>query len=152
MKRWILAALVLALAIGMVPQDARAQDNNSWNAFWAWLSNGQDPRLTTVGLGIGVAGDAVSWELTRKHGYPPVRTMTPLGAYGATAAGCVVAFPFVATVVLNRPLTYREVYTGMANCIVPFVGGWLVESAFHGQAWYEAGTPQPVAVKPHHKK
>jgi len=148
MKRSILAVLVLALSIGLVPEAARAQDNNSWNAFWAWLSNGKDPRLTAVGLGIGIAGDAVSWDVTRKRGYPPVRMMTPLGAYAATSAGCVIAYPFVATVVLNRPLTPREAYTGMANCVIPFVGGWLVDAALPHDAWTDGTPPAPVK---HHK-
>jgi hypothetical protein len=148
MKRFILAVLVLALSIGLVPQAARAQDTNSWNAFWAWLSRGQDPRLTAVGLGIGIAGDAVSWDVTRKHGYPPVRAMTPLGAYAATAAGCVIAYPFVATIVINRMLTPREAYTGMANCVIPFIGGWIVDAALPHDAWTDGTPPAPTK---HHK-
>jgi hypothetical protein len=148
MKRSILAALVLALTIGLVPQAARAQDNNSWNAFWAWFSRGQDPRLTAVGLGVGIAGDVVSWDLTKRHGYPAVRSMTPLGAYAATAGGCIIVYPMVATVVLNRMLTPREAYTGMANCVIPFIGGWLVDAALPHDAWTDGTPPAPAK---HHK-
>ncbi len=58
MKRTVLAALVLILAIGMQPQAAHAQPNyanSNWNAFWAWFSHGQDPRLTGVGTGSALA-------------------------------------------------------------------------------------------------
>ena len=52
MKRAIIAALALVLLIGLQPQSARAQNNtNPWDAFWAWFSHGQDPRLTGVGVG-----------------------------------------------------------------------------------------------------
>jgi hypothetical protein len=143
MKRPILAALVLALSIGLVPQAARAQDNawtTNWNTFVAWLSHGQDPRLAYVGIGIGIGGDIASYELTKRHGYPAVRTMTPLAAYGVTSAGCIIAYPFIASVVLNRMLTPREAYTGMADCVVPFIGGWIVDAALPHDAWTD-GTP-----------
>jgi hypothetical protein len=145
MKRSILAVLALVLAIGLLPQTAHAQDNN----FWSWLFGRQDPRLTAVGIGLGIGADVASFELTRKHGYPGVRSLTPLGAYGATSAACVVAYPFVATIVLNRPLTPREAYVGMANCIVPFLGGWFVDASLPHTAWYD-GTPEKPVHK-HHK-
>jgi hypothetical protein len=148
MKRLILAALVLALSIGLVPQAARAQDNSltsTWNAFVNWLSHGQDPRLTYVGIGIGIGGDVASYYLTKKHGFPPTRSLTPLGAYGATSAGCILVYPFVGTIVLNRPLTPREVYTGMADCIVPFIGSWAVDKVLPHDAWTD-GTPVPVKL------
>ena len=47
MKRTMFAALALVFALGLMPQVARAQDNN-WNTFWTWLSHGQDPRLIGV--------------------------------------------------------------------------------------------------------
>jgi hypothetical protein len=147
MKRSILAVVALVLVVGLQPQAAHAGDNNnSWNAFWAWLSHGQDLRLTNVGIGLGIGADAVSWDITRKHSTPAVRTMTPLTAYGATAAGCVVVYPFVATVVHNRPLTPREAYTGMADCIVPFVGGWLVNARLPPDAWTDG---KPMKRVPH---
>ncbi len=72
--------------------------------------------------------------------------MTGLAAYGATAAGCVVAYPFIGTIVLNRPLTPREFYIGAADCVVPFLGGWWVDTYLPHTAWYD-GTPE----KHHHK-
>ena len=75
MKRTIIAALALIFALGLLPQAARAQDNN-WNALWAWITRGQDPRLfwggATVGAGTGVAG----YYATKKHGTPPHRFMS----------------------------------------------------------------------------
>jgi hypothetical protein len=148
MKRLLKAALILAFSIGLVPSAARAQDNgltSTWNTFMNWLSHGQDPRLAYVGIGIGIGGDIASYELTRKNGYPPTRVLTPLAAYGVTSAGCILVYPFVGTIVLNRPMTPREVYTGMADCVVPFIGGWAVDKMLPHDAWTD-GTPKPVKM------
>jgi len=152
MKRFMFAALALVMAISLQPQVARAQDNNwnaNWNAFWNWLSHGRDPRLTAVGVGVGLGTDAVSWDLTRKHGNPAVRHVSWGTAYGITTFGCAVVYPMVATVVLNRPLTPREAYDGIADCVVPFIGGWIVDAALPHDAWTD-GTP-PKHVGHHHK-
>ena len=70
MKRLILVALTLVVLIGLQPQAARAQDNNSWNALWAWVMRGQDPRLfwggVGVGAGTGVAGALFDLARTRR--------------------------------------------------------------------------------------
>jgi hypothetical protein len=130
-----------AMAMMLSNQAARAQDWSGWN----WLFGNQDPRLTVTGMALGAGAAAGYYALRQKHGptkiYPTtVRLATPLGAYAMTSIGCAAAFPIVGTLWLNRPLTTREVYTGMANCVVPFVGGWLMDYAYHGQAWYD-GTP-----------
>lgn len=153
MKRFIFAALALVMAIGLQLQSAHAQTND-WNAnsnaFWNWLSHGQDPRLTVVGIGVGLGADGASWALTRKHGSPPHRNMTWGAAYGVTTFGCAVVYPMVATVVLNRPLTPREAYDGIADCVVPFIGGWLVDAWLPHTAWVD-GTPPPPPARHHHK-
>jgi hypothetical protein len=129
MKRLILAALALTMAIGLQPKAAQAQDNNAtWNSFLTWWGHGQDPRLTAAGIGIGIGTGVGGYLLTQKHGNPGHTRVTTLGAYGITAGACMVATPFIYTVAVNRPLTYREVYMGMADCIVPFVGSYLVNA------------------------
>lgn len=139
----VLAAAVLAMTLSS--QAVRAQD---WNA-WTWLFGRQDPRLTVTGIGLGIGADAGYLALQKRHGMLRMRTATPLAAFGLTTVGCAAAFPIVGTLWLNRPLTTREVYTGMADCVVPFVGSWLVEAAYHGQPWYE-GTPAP-SMGHHHR-
>jgi hypothetical protein len=128
MKRFILAALALTMAIGLQPKAAQAQDTNaSWN-FLSWWGHGQDPRLTAAGIGIGIGTGVGAYFLTQKHGNPGHARVTALGAYGITTGACMVATPFIYTVAVNRPLTYREVYMGMADCIVPFIGSYLVNA------------------------
>ena len=146
MKRFMIAALALILAIGLQPQAAHAQDNG-WNALWAWLSHGQDPRLTGVGIGVGAASTAASFAATAHH-HGHIGDGVYISAWAATAYGCAVVYPMVGTVVLNRPLTPREAYTGMADCILPFIGGWLVDAALPHDAWTD-GLPPPTARRHH---
>jgi hypothetical protein len=126
-----------ALAMMLSNQAARAQD---WSL--SWLFGNQDPRLTATGIIVGAGSTAGYFALRHKQGptklYPANHYLvTPGVAYGMTTIGCAAAFPIVGTLWLNRPLTTREVYRGMADCVVPFVGSWAMDYAFHGQAWYE---------------
>jgi cytochrome bd-type quinol oxidase subunit 2 len=145
MKRLFFAALALALMVSLQPQPAHAQDN-SWNTFWTWINHGQDPRLTVVGIGVGAAATGASYAMVKKHGNPPVRHVSYGTAYGVTTFGCMVVYPMVATVVLNRPLTPREAYIGMAECAVPIIGGWIVDSILPHDAWTD-GVPQKTAQR-----
>jgi hypothetical protein len=147
MKRFVVAALALVMVIGLQPQAARAQDNNSWNTFWAWLSHGGDPRLAVGGIAIGAGTTVASYYMTKKHGYPPHRFSSVGAAMAVTTYACAVVTPFVGTVLLNRMLTPREMYIGVGDCIVPFIGGWLVDTYLPHDAWTD-GTPP---VKAHHK-
>jgi len=145
MNRFLLVGLALVLVIGLHAQPARAQNNvqnNNWNAFWAWISHNQDPRLTVVGIGVGAAATGASYAMVKKHGNPPVRHVSYGTAFGVTTFGCMVVYPMVATVVLNRPLTPREAYIGMAECAVPILGGWFVDSILPHDAWTDGLPPK----------
>jgi hypothetical protein len=48
---------------------------------------------------------------------------------------------------INRPLTPREAYTGIADCVVPFVGGWIVDTMLPHDAWTDG---KPVKKVRHH--
>lgn len=151
MKRLLFAAVALAFMAGLQPQPAYAQPYgsqpygwNAWNSFWAWWSHGRDPRLTTVSMGVGAAAAVTSYVMVKKHGNPPTRHFSYGAAYGVTTFGCMVVYPMVATVVINRPLTPREAYVGMADCAVPFIGGWIVDSILPHDAWTD-GLPQRTA-------
>ena len=140
MKRSILAALAVVLAIGLQPQAARAQ--NSTNPFWTFGT--PNPALVTPGIGLGIAAAVTSWLMTEKHGNPGTRHVSYGAAYGITTYGCMVLYPIVGTLWLNRPLTPREAYVGMANCAVPIIGGWVVNAILPHDAWTD-GTPVKVA-------
>lgn len=147
MSRQLFRIIALVLAIGLQSQVARAQDQT-----WSWLFGHQDPRLTATGLAVGLGSDAAYFALRHKVWYNGVRIhhgITPLGAYAFTTVGCAAVFPIVATMWLNRPLTPREAYRGMADCVIPFIGGWIVDMYLPHTAWYD-GTPARVAYHHHH--
>jgi hypothetical protein len=77
--------------------------------------------------------------------------MTALGAGVLTTGGCVATAPMVASAVLARPLTYREAYTLVGSCVIPIVGGWLVNEAFNN-GWMWAPDEKPVRVAHHGTK
>ena len=86
-----------------------------------------DPRLDAVSLGVGAASTAGYFAWVGDTG----------GAAGAlTTMGCAAASPMVATAVLNRPLTYREAHILIGSCVIPIIGGWLVNEAYNnGTLW-----------------
>ena len=113
MNRFFLAGLALVFVIGLQAQPAHAQDN-SWNNFWAWITHGQDPRLTVVGIGVGAAATGASYAMVKKHGNPPVRHVSYGTAFGVTTFGCMVVYPMVATVVLNLNVAFLDRDVGRA--------------------------------------
>jgi hypothetical protein len=61
-----------------------------------------------------------------------------------TTFGCMALSPIIAGALVNanehRELTSREVHVMMANCTIPFVGGWLMGKYFDS---IEAKQPLP---------
>lgn len=154
MHRHLLRAAALILAIGLQGQAVRAQTPTQTtraedNPILDFLFGHQDPRLTAAGIGLGVASTGASYALTHKHGVPAVRAASPGIALAVTSFGCAVAYPILGTIVLHRALTPREAYTGIAGCIIPFIGSWLVDQALPHTAWYD-GTA--VAASPRHRR
>lgn len=147
MKRFIFAALALVMAMGLQPQVARAENSTGTNPFWTSIFGSPNPALATPGVGLGIAAGVASYLMTEKHG--GVRHVSYGTAYGVTTFGCMVLYPIVGTIWLNRPLTPREAYVGMANCAVPIVGGWVVDAILPHDAWTDGTPPKP---KGHHHK
>jgi hypothetical protein len=48
--------------------------------------------------------------------------------------------------VLNRPLTYREAHILIGGCVIPIVGGWLVDQAYENHILWAPDEPQPAAM------
>lgn len=135
MKRLIYILALLVAIVGMQSQTVRAQEATP---NWSWIYGRTDPRLVVTGWVVGAGASAAYYGLRHTKYYAGTKhTVTPLAAYALSTVACAAAFPIVGTLVVQRPLTTREVYTGMANCVVPFIGGWWVEAMYHGQAWYE---------------
>jgi hypothetical protein len=110
-----------------------------------------DPRITATAIGVGAASTAAYFALndwhwkwdSARHG------ITSLGAYGVTTLGCAAVSPIVGTVVMNRPLTYREAHILVGSCVIPIVGGWLVNEAYNNHILW---APDEAPVKKKHRK
>jgi hypothetical protein len=101
-----------------------------------------DPRISTTDTGVGLAWTGVAIA---------ARSIGDGAAITGTTVGCMATGPMVATVVLNRPLTYREAHIIIDDCLIPIIGGWLVNE------WYNEGIlvapdEKPVRAAHHRRK
>jgi hypothetical protein len=120
----------LAAAVVFAAQPAKAED-------LLFLSRHPkvDMRVATTSLGIGLASTGVYFAVKDGHG-------VDWGAYGATTAGCMVLGPMIAAALIpERELTSREVLVMQGSCLIPIVGGILVNALFDANPHWEA---QPV--------
>jgi len=138
-----IAALVAAVGIlAVTAQTADAKERRH-----------VDRRITAVGIGVGAAATAGFFALNDwhfNHWDSARHGVTSLGAWGLTTAGCAALSPIVATAVLHRPLSYREAHILVASCVIPVVGGWLVNEAYNAHIlWAPDEKPE---VKTRHRK
>jgi uncharacterized membrane protein YidH (DUF202 family) len=141
MKRVALIAAVIA-AFAFTAQSADAGGRHRHHI---------DKRLTAVSIGVGAASTAAYFGINnwQWNGWNNSSGLTRAGAWGITTMGCAAVSPMVGTVVLNRPLTYREAHILIADCVIPFVGGWLVNEAYNsGVLW----APDEKVEKKHHHR
>jgi len=132
----VFAALVAAFAFSC--QGARAGDHH-----------GTKVKLAAVSIGVGAAATAGYFALNNwqwNWSGANAGGLSQAGAVGVTTIGCMAVSPMVATVVLNRQLTMREGHYLIASCILPVIGGWIVNAAYDAHPEWEPG------VKVHGKK
>ncbi|HZT24657.1 MAG TPA: hypothetical protein VFA57_03030 [Pseudolabrys sp.] len=77
---------------------------------------------------------------------------SPIAAVAVgTTIGCAVTEPMVASAVLKRPLSYREAHILIGSCLIPFIGGWLVNEAYN-KGWLWAPDEKPRRMARRHGK
>lgn len=135
-RKFVIFAAALA-AFAFVTQGAQAGERRHL-----------DKRIKAVEIGVGAASTAAffamnNWNWKWDSGRSGV---TALGAWGLTTMGCAALSPIVATAVVNRPLTYREAHIMIADCLIPIVGGWLVNEAYNQHILWAPDEPQARAV------
>jgi len=113
-----------------------------------------DPRLSATAIGVGAGATAAyfafnnwnwKWDSARSG-------VTGVGAYAITTVGCAALSPIVATAVMHRPLKYREAHILVGSCLIPVIGGWLVNEAYNNGILWAPDEEPPVVVKKHHKR
>lgn len=111
-----------------------------------------DHRLKVVSIGVGAASTAAYFGINHWHWrWQGNAALSQGGAIALTTVGCMAVSPIVGTIVVNRELTMREAHVMAASCVVPIIGGWLVEAAYDAHPEWEAGV-HPHKVRHHHHK
>jgi hypothetical protein len=119
MKQLMLAVTMLAAVTMMTAQSARAGEFHIFRG---------DKRLVVSNIAVGAATTG-GYLALRNHG-GGIRRFSRGGAFGLTTVGCMALSPIIGGIVVQRELTRREVHAMLADCVVPFIGGWLMNAYF----------------------
>jgi hypothetical protein len=131
MRRWLGFSMVVAASLALLCNTADAGHRRHHHHH-----HKTDPRLTIVGIGVG-AGMTAAYFGLRGWNHSSNAKVSSGGAFALTTVGCAALSPIVGTMVLNRPLTMREAHVMIADCVVPFLGGWAVNAAFDDHPEWE---------------
>jgi len=134
MKRIVALAAALIAATTLTVQTAEAGGKRHL-----------DNRLKVVAVGTGAAATATyfavnEWKWKWQHN----SVFSQWGTIAGTTLGCAAVSTMVGTVVVKRPLTQREGHVMIGSCIVPIIGGYLVNAAYEANPQWE---PQPAVAK-----
>lgn len=140
MKRFVALAAALIAATTLTLQTAEAGGKRKHF----------DDRLKVVAVATGAAATATyfavnEWKWKWQHG----SVFSQWGTIAGTTLGCAAVSTMVGTVVVKRPLTQREGHVMIGSCVVPIIGGYLVNAAYDANPQWE---PQPAVVKKKRKK
>ena len=68
--------------------------------------------------------------------------------YGLTTVGCMALTPMLGAALVahteGRELRSSEVFMMGADCLVPFIGGWIAKAAFDANPHWDNGTGGPT--------
>jgi len=139
MNRFVAVAAALIAATTLTVQSAEAGGKRHI-----------DNRLKVVAVGTGAAATATyfavnEWKWKWQHN----SVFSQWGTIAGTTLGCAAVSTMVGTVVVNRPLTQREGHVMIGSCVVPIIGGYLVNAAYDANPQWE---PQPAVAKKKRKK
>jgi len=141
MKKLTFVVAMMAGALMLMAQSARAQEGFR-------LFRG-DPELIIPSIGVGLATTGAYFAVRNAGGGG--HRITQLGAWGLTTVGCMALTPIVSGIVVQRELTRREAHVMIADCIVPFVGGWIMHAYFDAHPERDSVPPQAIKVARKHR-
>ena len=135
MRKYLSLLVVTLAALALLCQSADARHKRAHVHVYKHA----DGRLTTVAIGAGVASTAAFLAINNWHwnNWNNSSGLTSWGAWGVTTLGCAAISPIVATVVVQRELTFREAHVLIGSCVIPIVGGWLVNAAYDANPQWE---------------
>ncbi len=143
MKRIVLALVTAVVAFGLMGQTAEAAKKKTQvvvTPTWWWQGpwTVRDPKLAGSNFVVGAASTGAYFAIRDGHrhaGRTHKGIHSSTGAYLASSIGCAAASPIIGTLVVNRPLTQREVFVSTGNCFAPIVGGWVMNAWFDANGW-----------------
>jgi hypothetical protein len=145
MKQWFSSFAIAVVAMALLSQSADARSPRPYRT---------DPGIQATSIGVGAAATVGFFALRdwRLRGNRRVNGLTAGGAAVVTTAGCLALSPIVGTVLVGRELTYREAYGLTADCVIPFIGAWLVNKAFDAHPEWEAATADIRPERSHRRR
>lgn len=116
----------------------------------------RSPNVTAshVVVGAGMTGAYLAAINQHRHGHHwrwYSKHLSP--KFGVlTTGGCMALTPMLGAAIVaaneHRELTSREVHVMLADCVVPFIGGWVMEAYFDQlEARQAAAAPAPRRVR-----
>jgi opacity protein-like surface antigen len=149
----VVAMAVAAMSVVAAPAEAAKKKKAAvvvtpeppmfpWSGPWSV----RDPKLEASNTVVSGAWTGASFAMYHKESWSG--GVNGLGATMVlTSIGCAAVSPIVGTLVLNRPLTMREGHVTIANCFIPFLGGWMVNAAYDAHPEWEAPAKPAKPVK-----
>jgi len=147
MKCSVASVVVAIVGLALICQSADAAPRHRRGEY------GVKAASVVVGAGSTVGFFALrDWKF---NGQGRVNGFTAVGAAVVTTMGCLALSPIVGTVLAQRELTYREAYGLTADCIIPFIGSWLVDKTLDAHPEWDpdlAAARQARQARPVHRK
>lgn len=108
-----------------------------------------DKRVKAAGIVTGTAATVTflslnNWTFNGSWNKAQANGLTTGGVYAATSIGCMAVAPILGTAFAGRHLTQREVHVMSANCVLPIVGGWLMNAAYDANPQWEPAKKAPA--------
>jgi hypothetical protein len=131
-------AMAIAAFSGLIAQSGKA------NAF---LLTNRSPNVFVGQLIAGGGMTAVYFTQICHHNFHHCANFTSNKAlrwYTITTVGCMALSPIISGLLVSanerRELRSSEAMGMLADCIVPFIGGWIVQAAYNAHPEWDAGT------------
>lgn len=136
MRKYLIGLGALLAGLGMMAQVSTAD---------AHLLGRRSPNVFVGQLVAGGGMTAAYFALTYRHGHFAKFTSTrSLKWWGLTTVGCFALSPIVAGALVSanehRELRSSEVFAMLGDCVVPILGGIVMQAAFDAHPEWDRGT------------
>jgi len=146
MKKWIIAMAGLIAAVAFTAQSADASGRHHRK-----VGNGVKAAAVVV---PAAATASYFWINDWKWNWrgTAVNGISQTGAIAAAGIGCMAVSPMLASALEGRELTLREAGVLFGSCVVPVIGGYIVNAAWDANPQWERFEKQPRAVSVQHHR